>query len=106
MFGRVRRTLRRLRLERGGASAPILIRRSPAPPEVILAVRAAVVLLLITAVFLVFLVFLLDRGGLKDQIDGHVSVSDVLYFTMVTITTMLSGGQPRSRNSDAAIEPL
>ena len=85
MFGRVRRTLRRLRLERGGAAASILIRRSPAPPEVILAARAAVVLLLIAAVLVVFL---LDRGGLKDQIDGHVSVSDVLYFTMVTITTV------------------
>jgi len=85
MFGRVRRTLRRLRLQRGGAAAPILIRRSAAPPEVILALRAGVVLLLIAAVFLVFL---LDRDGLKDQIDGHVSVSDVLYFTMVTITTV------------------
>ena len=36
----------------------------------------------------VFLVFLLDRDGLRDQIDGHVSALDVFYFTMVTITTV------------------
>jgi voltage-gated potassium channel len=36
----------------------------------------------------VFTVFLLDRSGLQDNIDGHVSVSDVFYFTMITITTV------------------
>ena len=36
----------------------------------------------------VFLVFLIDRDGLRDQIDGNVSMSDVFYFTMVTITTV------------------
>jgi voltage-gated potassium channel len=50
-----------------------------------LAARAGVVILLIAAVFAVFL---LDRAGLRDNIDGHVSVSDVLYFTMITITTV------------------
>lgn len=29
-----------------------------------------------------------DRGGLKDNIDGVVSFPDVVYFTMVTITTV------------------
>ena len=36
----------------------------------------------------VFAVFLLDRSGLRDQIDGDVSVTDVIYFTMITITTV------------------
>ncbi|MBA5871077.1 MAG: potassium channel protein [Nitrospira sp. CR2.1] len=37
---------------------------------------------------LVFLLLWLHRTGLRDQIDGHVSFSDVVYFTMITITTV------------------
>jgi voltage-gated potassium channel len=85
VFGHVRRTLRRIRSQRGGIHAPILIRRQAAPPEVALAVRAGLVLLLLAAVFTVFL---LDRSGLQDNIDGFVSVTDVLYFTMITVTTV------------------
>ncbi len=84
VFGGVRRRLRRLRSERG-ATAPILVLKTSTPPEVALALRAGAVLLLIGAVFTVFL---LDRGGLTDNLDGHVSVADVLYFTMITITTV------------------
>lgn len=29
-----------------------------------------------------------DRGGLRDNIDGQISFSDVLYFTMITVTTV------------------
>lgn len=29
-----------------------------------------------------------DRAGLRDNIDGHISFADVLYFTMITITTV------------------
>jgi len=29
-----------------------------------------------------------DRAGLRDNIDGHLSFSDVIYFTMITITTV------------------
>ncbi len=29
-----------------------------------------------------------DRGGLKDNIDGHLSVVDTIYFTAITITTV------------------
>jgi voltage-gated potassium channel len=84
LFASMRRMLRRLRLQRGVA-APILVRMSAAPPEAMLLARAGVVTLLVAAVFAVFL---LDRSGLQDNIDGHVSVSDVLYFTMITITTV------------------
>jgi voltage-gated potassium channel len=85
LFGGVRRALRNLRAERSGAPAPILVRRTATPPEAALAMRALAVLMLIGAVFTVFL---LDRSGLQDNIDGHVSVTDVLYFTMITITTV------------------
>lgn len=30
----------------------------------------------------------IERDGLKDQIDGHISFTDVLYFTAVTVTTV------------------
>ncbi|PZQ63121.1 MAG: potassium transporter TrkA [Sphingomonas taxi] len=30
----------------------------------------------------------MEREGLRDQIDGHVSGLDVIYFTMITITTV------------------
>jgi len=84
-LGWVRRTMRRIRAERGDDTLPVLIRRAARPPEVTLLLRAGFVLLLVASVFLVFL---FDRDGLRDQIDGHVSVTDVLYFTMVTITTV------------------
>jgi len=84
-FGKVRRTLRRIRLQRGGAATPILIWKAATPPEAALAMRALLVLLL---VFSVFSVFLLDRDGLQDNIDGNVSLIDVIYFTMITITTV------------------
>ena len=29
-----------------------------------------------------------DRDGLRDNVDGHISFLDVLYFTMITITTV------------------
>ena len=36
---------------------------------------------------IVVLVHWLDRDGLRDQIDGHVSFLDVVYFTMISVTT-------------------
>jgi voltage-gated potassium channel len=50
-----------------------------------LAVRAAVVLLLMLTVILVFW---FDRDGLRDHHDSEISFSDVIYFSMVTITTV------------------
>jgi voltage-gated potassium channel len=84
LFGGVRRALGRLRLERGGA-APILVRRAAHSSEFKLFLRLALVLVLILTVFAVFL---FDRDGLRDNIDGHVSVVDVIYFTMITISTV------------------
>lgn len=42
----------------------------------------------VTLILLVITVFLLDRDGLRDSIDGHVSFIDVIYFSFVTITTV------------------
>ena len=81
----MRRTLRRIRTERGESAPPILVRRATRPPEVTLLLRGAMVFVL---VFAVFAVFLIDRAGLQDNIDGNVSLIDVVYFTMVTITTV------------------
>lgn len=38
-------------------------------------------------VFIVVLIHWFDRDGLVDSVDGHVSFLDVVYFTMISITT-------------------
>ena len=64
---------------------PPLTRRSLASPWRTLAIRSGMALaLLVTA----FCLLWFDRDGLKDQIDGHLSAADTLYFTMITITTV------------------
>ena len=64
--------------------APLLTRRSNVTPGVSLALRIAVLLGL-----LVFIVAFhwLEREGLRDNYDGHVSFADVIYFTMISATT-------------------
>ncbi len=56
-------------------------------------------------VFMVVVVLWVDRDGLTDHIDGEVSFIDVLYFAMVTITTVGYGDivpvTPRLRLIDA-----
>ncbi|WP_299196727.1 potassium channel family protein [uncultured Erythrobacter sp.] len=42
------------------------------------------------ALFLIFFVVMIhwfDRGGLRDSVDGEVSFLDIVYFTMISITT-------------------
>jgi voltage-gated potassium channel len=50
-----------------------------------LALRSCVVLFLFV---LVIAVFWLDRDGLRDHADGSISFIDVVYFTMVSVTTV------------------
>jgi voltage-gated potassium channel len=50
-----------------------------------LSVRVTIALGLIG---LAFTILWLDRGGLRDNIDGHLTVADVIYFTMITVTTV------------------
>jgi voltage-gated potassium channel len=49
------------------------------------AVRAAAALGLIA---LAFALLWFDRDGLRDNIDGHLTLGDVLYFTMITVSTV------------------
>jgi voltage-gated potassium channel len=48
-------------------------------------VRAAAVLIMYA---IVILAFWIGREGLRDNYDNHVSFSDVVYFSMVTVTTV------------------
>ena len=72
----VRRTLRR---------GHILHVRSGLSPERTLALRGGIIALLLCTVIAIFW---FDRDGLRDQIDGSISFADILYFTMITITTV------------------
>ncbi len=61
-----------------------LRRKSPLPIWLQIGWRVALVLGL-----LIFTILLhwFERDGLRDNYDGHVSFSDVIYFTMISITT-------------------
>lgn len=67
-----------------------LFRFRPLKRAVALPVWADVGLRLGGAFFLIGIVVLIhwfDRAGLKDSYDGHVSFLDVVYFTMISVTT-------------------
>src|SRR6476620_6956747 len=50
-----------------------------------LAVRISVAALL---VMVAFVLLWFDRDGLRDNVDGNMSFTDVIYFTMITISTV------------------
>ncbi|MEO8717109.1 MAG: NAD-binding protein [Burkholderiales bacterium] len=81
------RLLRLQLFPRGGSDrrARLLVRHEESSAARTLAVRLAVVIALFVAVVVVLW---LDRAGLHDQSDGVVSFLDVVYFTMVTVTTV------------------
>lgn len=62
-----------------------LRRRSALPPWASLVLRILLALLLIS---IALGGHWIDRDGLRDNIDGHISFVDVLYFTMITVTTV------------------
>ena len=68
-----------------GHEGPRFFRRSRIGAKGALALRALGVLLLIG---IALGGHLLDREGLRDNSDGHVSFLDVVYFTVVTVTTV------------------
>jgi voltage-gated potassium channel len=75
--------LRPLHRRRLRASA-MLRRKSPLPVWIQIGWRVGLVLgLLAFAIF----VHWIERDGLRDNLDGHVSFLDVIYFTMISITT-------------------
>jgi voltage-gated potassium channel len=69
-----------------------------------LVTRALLVLVMFLAVVLVFW---LDRDGLRDHADEHISFADVVYFSVVTVTTVGYGDvvpvTKRARIADALI---
>ena len=59
--------------------------RSGLSAEKTLLLRIGIVIVLIA---LVIAVFWFDRDGLRDNLDDHVSFPDILYFAMITVTTV------------------
>ncbi|AUW58357.1 potassium transporter TrkA [Sphingobium sp. SCG-1] len=69
----------------GPGLSHFLRRRSSLPAWADFAWRVALILVLIA---IVLLIHWIDRDGLKDNLDNHISFIDVLYFTTVTVTTV------------------
>ena len=44
--------------------------------------------LALSLIVLAFAILWFDRGGLRDNLDGHLTFADVIYFTMITVTTV------------------
>ena len=100
MVGGSGRRDRRPVVGRRGAGR-ILFTHARASPEQTLFIRGAIVLFLVG---LVLLVFWLDRDGFADR-DDDITLVDLVYFTMVTITTVGYGDivpiSPTARMIDA-----
>ncbi len=73
-----------MRLRPRGPDRLLLRRKSPLPIWVQIGWRVALVFGLL---FFAIAVHWLERDGLRDNLDGHVSFLDVIYFTMISITT-------------------
>lgn len=73
-------------------------------PIQIFATRLGIAILLF---FLAFCILWWDRDGLSDELDGQVSFTDVLYFSMITVTTVGYGDivpvSTRARLIDALV---
>ncbi|MCY7281793.1 MAG: potassium channel family protein [Sphingomonas bacterium] len=67
------------------STKPALTRRSSQSGWRTIAVRAGLAAALVVVAFLLLW---FDRDGLRDNLDGHLSFTDVIYFTMITITTV------------------
>jgi voltage-gated potassium channel len=63
----------------------VLYVKTPVSPERMLVRRVLLVLALFASVIAVLW---WDRAGLRDQVDGHISFADIVYFTMITVTTV------------------
>lgn len=70
--------------EPGFKPRALLKRASRLPVWADVALRLSVAFFLIGVVILIHW---LDRGGLIDNVDGHISFLDVVYFTMISVTT-------------------
>ena len=68
-----------------------------------LGLRLAAALFLVS---IVVFVHWLDREGLQDSHDGHISFLDVVYFTMISITTTGFGDIAPISNQSRLVEAL
>lgn len=81
--------LRRMLLRRAVAGDSGYTRLLYLHPTVSAEKKLARRLALVLALFgIVILVFWLERANLHDAADGHLSFGDIVYFTMVTVTTV------------------
>jgi len=82
----------------------LLKRKNPLPIWAQIAWRVGFVLGLL---LFVILLHWIERDGLRDNLDGHVSFTDVIYFTMISITTTGYGDivpvSPHTRLFDALV---
>jgi voltage-gated potassium channel len=63
----------------------VLVMPEDLSPWRTIAIRIGIIIILL---FFLTCYLWIDREGLKDQADGQITFSDVMYFTMVTITTV------------------
>lgn len=95
---------KRIRRLRRDTSEKILFASAEARPGRVLAARALIILTLFS---LVTFVLWLDRDGISDQIDGDLSFVDLVYFVVVSLTTVGYGDivpvTERARLIDAII---
>ena len=65
------------------------------------------IILVLGLILFAVVVHWIERGGLRDNLDGHVSFADVVYFTMISITTTGYGDivptTPGTRMFDALV---
>lgn len=66
-------------------AAPVLRRPQRLSPWALIGIRVALVFILIG---ITLAGHWFDRAGLRDNIDGHITFTDVIYFTMITVTTV------------------
>lgn len=88
----------------GTSGLKLLITPKAWSPVRVLLTRLLVVLLLFC---LLFSLLWADRDGLRDQSDGEISFSDIVYFTMITVSTVGYGDivpvSTRARLLDALV---
>lgn len=70
---------------RDADSPRVIVTPNAWSPTLTLATRLGMVVLLFC---FVFGLLWWDREGLRDQLDGEISFTDVVYFTMITVTTV------------------
>jgi len=89
----------------GGEGGPrLLVTPNAWSPARILVTRLLLVLLLFCFLFSLLWA---DRDGLRDQVDGEISFADIVYFTMITVSTVGYGDivpvSTRARLLDALV---